>query len=272
MNLDSPPAAFPEIVRSWSGLHRISHIVFDFDGTLSWLRHGWPSLMFDLFYSFYPSDRGESEDEIRDKLDEIILGLNGKPTIFQMIHFSEMLAAMGADRPDPEELRNLYQDRLDQAIARRTNKIRKGEASTDEYLIFGVPLFLEELYSRGYRLFILSTTLEHRVREEADCLRISHYFGEKIIGGTGDPLKFSKMTVLKSILESEKIRGSQLLAIGDGPVEIGDTCRLGGLSIGVASDENHNGSGIPDPWKRQQLIGAGAHVIIPDFRNAKILL
>lgn len=262
----------PEILRSWPGLREISHIVFDFDGTLSWLRHGWPSIMFSLFSSFYPAGRGESDSQIRHKLDEIILGLNGKPTIFQMIRFAEMVATMGAICPGTEELRKQYQDRLDQAIARRTNKIRDGEASPDQYLVFGVRSFLDELNSRGYQLFILSTTLDHRVREEADCLRISQYFRGNIIGGTGDPLKFSKMAALKSILERENIRGSQLLSIGDGPVEIGDTRKLGGLAIGVASDENHNGSGIPDPWKRQQLIDAGAHVIIPDFRHAKLLI
>jgi phosphoglycolate phosphatase len=272
MSLNSTAVALPEILRSWPGLREISHIVFDFDGTLSWLRHGWPSIMFDLFYSFYPADSGENKNIIRHKLEGIILGMNGTPTIFQMIHFSKMLGAMGANCPDPEDLRIQYQERLDQAIARRTRKILTGEANPDQYLVFGVRSFLEELNLRGYLLFILSTTLEHRVREEADCLRISQYFGGNIIGGTGDPLKFSKMTVLKNILERENIRGSKILSIGDGPVEIGDTDKLGGLSIGVASDESHNGSGIPDPWKRQQLIDAGAHAIIPDFRNAKLLI
>ena len=40
----------------------------------------------------------------------------------------------------------------------------------------------------------------------------------------------------------------------------------------MASDEAHNGSGRMDPWKRLRLLGVGANVVIPDFRDAEALL
>ncbi len=46
-----------------------------------------------------------------------ILSLNGKPTIFQMRRFCEMIAQRGGAPPDPESLRIEYQRRLDEAIA-----------------------------------------------------------------------------------------------------------------------------------------------------------
>jgi phosphoglycolate phosphatase len=92
----------------WPSTSNISHVVFDFDRTLSWLRHGWPTFMYQLFRGYYPEDSGESEDQIRQKLDSIIYGLNGKPTILQMSKFVEMLATIGKTSPDPEQLREQY--------------------------------------------------------------------------------------------------------------------------------------------------------------------
>ena len=40
----------------------------------------------------------------------------------------------------------------------------------------------------------------------------------------------------------------------------------------MASDEANNGSGRFDEWKRQRLLGVGADVAIPDFRDAEALL
>jgi phosphoglycolate phosphatase-like HAD superfamily hydrolase len=264
-------AEFAEIIRPWPIYYKISHMVFDFDGTLSWLRHGWPSIMSELFRGYYPEGSQESEEQIQQKLDSIIFGLNGKPTIFQMSSFAAMLGKMGSTCPEPEHLLERYQERLEQAISRRLGKIQQGETGPDQYLVYGARPFLEVLYSRGIKLYILSSTLEHRVREEAACLQISHYFQGNIIGGTGNPLEFSKKKAFELILEKEKIQGRQLLSLGDGPVEISDTCRLGGLAIGVASNEEFNGSGIPDPGKRLRLIEAGAHLIIPDFHNSEKL-
>ena len=65
---------------------------------------------------------------------------------------------------------------------------------------------------------------------------------------------------------------TQLLAIGDGYVEIQNTKEAGGLAVAVASDEAHNGSGRIDAWKRQRLLGVGADFVIPDFRDAVALL
>jgi phosphoglycolate phosphatase len=157
---------------------------------------------------------------------------------------------------------------LDQAISHRLDKIHAGEASPEHYLVHGARSFLEALYSQGIKLYILSTTLKNRVLEEAAYLQISSFFQGNIWVGTGNPLEFSKKKVFVQILEKEKIQATQLLSLGDGPVEISETRHLGGFTTGVASNEESNGSGIPDQGKRMRLIEAGAHWIIPDFRDA----
>ena len=69
-------------------------------------------------------------------------------------------------------------------------------------------------------------------------------------------------------MREEGIEGHHLLAFGDGPVEISFTKAVGGLAIGVASDEERNGSHYIDLAKREQLVAAGADVIIPDYAEA----
>jgi hypothetical protein len=43
------------------------------------------------------------------------------------------------------------------------------------------------------------------------------------------------------------------------------------LAIAVASDEAGR-SGKPNEWKRNRLIGAGAHMVIPDFQETERLI
>lgn len=92
-------------------------------------------------------------------------------------------------------------------------------------------------------------------------------FSGKYLGRNRKPVGVLQK-VFVQILEKEKIQATQLLSLGDGPVEISETRHLGGFTTGVASNEESNGSGIPDQGKRMRLIEAGAHWIIPDFRDA----
>ena len=78
--------------------------------------------------------------------------------------------------------------------------------------------------------------------------------------------------VIDRILQENAIPGDRLLAFGDGYVEIENTKGVGGLAVAVASDEAHNGSGQLDQWKRQRLLGVGADLVIPDYRDASALL
>ena len=65
--------------------------------------------------------------------------------------------------------------------------------------------------------------------------------------------------------------GAQLLGFGDGYVEIQNIKTIGGVAVAVASDEVQR-SGKPDAWKRDRLIGAGADVVIPDYKDYQPLL
>jgi phosphoglycolate phosphatase len=257
--------AFPRVARP-----QISHAIFDFDGTLSWLRSGWPDVMTQLFVEFLP---GELPDvpEIRRRLRREILALNGKPSIHQMERFHELAPQFKAVVPKPADLLHQYLARLDVTLQGRVDAIVRNETPAEHFVIAGAFALIEELRARGITLVILSGTAEPDVRHEAELLGLQPYFGEHIYGSTPGR-EFSKKQVIDRIIREEGIEGAHLLSFGDGPVEIQFTKAVGGLAIGVASDEEQNGSGLIDPDKREHLIRAGADAIVPDYRNISWIL
>ena len=125
---------------------------------------------------------------------------------------------------------------------------------------------LAALKERGVELYLASGTDENYVREEAEILGLTPYFGRHIYGAIDDHRKFSKQMVIERILRENRVEGARLLGLGDGYVEIDNIKGAGGTAIAVASDEAGR-SGKPDLWKRDRLIGVGADVVIPDFRD-----
>jgi len=248
----------------------ITHVVFDFDGTLSWLRHGWPELMAGLFLQRLAQIDSPREG-IRDQLLDDILSLNGKSAIFQMERCAERLANLGVPNLHPQEILSEYQEVLAQTIRGRKERIRSG-ASPDEFLVHGARPLLELLQSRGLVLVILSGTIEHQVKEEAALLGLNPFFGRHVYGSSIDLVASSKQAVIERLMTQERITGSQLLSFGDGPIEIRVTKSAGGLAVGVASDEDNNGSGRMDHHKVALLRHAGADLLIADYRNPEKLV
>jgi len=261
-----------EFASGFSPRSQVSHVVFDFDGTLSWLRHGWPELMFQVFQRYLPKAEGEAAERIHELLMEDILGLNGKSSIHQMRLGAQRLRELGARPPEPEELLRQYQELLGAMIRERIEAIRSGRAQREEFVVHGARALLEALSRRGLTLTILSGTIEHQVKEEAELLDLARYFGRHIYGGTADAAQSSKRAVISRLLREEGIAGEHLLSFGDGPVEAAVTKEAGGMAVGVASDEERNGSGVLQPQKRKVLAAAGADVLIPDYRDAEALI
>lgn len=119
-------------------------------------------------------------------------------------------------------------------------------------------------------LHLASGTDEKALLEEVRLLGLAGFFGPHIHGAREE--SFTKAAVIRSILRQHHIAGRQLLAFGDGVVEIRDTRTVDGLAVGVAVEETAPGSGRLDADKRRMLQDAGAQVLIPDFRDGPELL
>jgi FMN phosphatase YigB (HAD superfamily) len=267
-----PPNSTIELRAPLSPRPDIALIVFDFDGTLSWLRHGWPGMMCDAFGPHFPLAAGETREAVRAQWLSEILALNGQPSIKQCQRLVAILRERKETDLDPFTVRDDFQRRLDAAIARRTGRIQSGEVSADDYVIYGIHAFLAHAQTKEIEMAVLSTTAQERLEEELALLGLRGFFGRHIYGGKGDPTKFSKRVIFEQMLAEEKISGGHLLSFGDGPVELRDTKELGGVAVGVCTDEERNGSGECDPHKRTGLFAVGADVVIPDYRDAAPLL
>lgn len=246
----------------------VSHVLFDFDGTLSLIRHGWPEVMVPMFVEALPRPVGETDAELSALVLDDIMRLNGKQTIYQMIQLADRVRERGGEALEPLAYKHEYLRRLDAHTAARTLGLSRGATRPDDLLVFGARALLEHLQSRGLDLYLASGTDEFAVKREADLLDITRYFGPHIYGALDDYKNFSKKLVIDRILTENAITGRRLLSFGDGYVEIENTKAVGGFAVAVASDEANNGSGRVDEWKRARLLGVGADAVIPDFRDA----
>ena len=251
---------------------QLSHVLLDFDGTLSLIREGWPQVMLPMFVEMLPLLPDETDDARRQLLWEDMMRLNGKQTIYQMIQLAERIKERGGQPREPLWYKNEYLRRLQARIGCRIDGIRSGALRRDDFLVHGARGLLENLQQRGLHLYLASGTDEIFVKEEAELLDLTRYFKGHIYGAQDNYKTFSKKMVIERILRENQINGEQLLAFGDGYVEIENTKEVGGLAVAVASDEARNGSGRMDEWKRQRLLGVGADVVIPDFRDTAALL
>jgi phosphoglycolate phosphatase-like HAD superfamily hydrolase len=250
----------------------ISHVLFDFDGTLSLIRQGWPEIMVPMFVEMLPRQPGESEADVYRLAMDDIMRLNGKQTIYQMIQLAERVRQRGGQPQEPLWYKHEYLRRLDRRIAERLDGLQCGRLRPDDLLVHGSRALLQRLVAAGLTLYLASGTDEPFVKTEARLLDVAQYFDGRIHGALDDYQNFSKKMVIDRILHENAIPGQRLLAFGDGYVEIENTKSVGGLAVAVASDEAHNGSGQVDAWKRQRLLGVGADVVIPDYRDAEALL
>jgi len=251
---------------------QISHVLFDFDGTLSLIRQGWPEVMVPMFVEMLPALPGETEETRRQICYDDIMRLNGKQTIYQMIQLAERIQERGGTPREPHWYKHEYLRRLDERIHHRAEALRNGTNVPEDFLVFGSKRLLDLLRDRGLPMYLASGTDEVFVKREAELVRLTPYFGRHIYGAQEDYKQFSKKLVIDRILAENKVSGEQLLSFGDGYVEIENTKQVGGLAVAVASDEANNGSGNFDEWKRKRLLGVGADVVIPDFRDAEVLL
>lgn len=239
-------------------------VLFDFDGTLSLIRSGWIHVMVPMMVEILVDLKtGESEEELTRVVDELVWKLTGKETIYQMMAFVDAIEARGGRALPALEYKKMYLDRLWEKIKGRVEALRSGQADPGDYLVPGARALLEQLYDRGMKMYLASGTDEIYMKEEARLLGLTQYFEGGVYGAQDDYKSFSKAILIQRILASADFEGHHFLGFGDGYVEIEEVKNVGGVAVGVASQEPACTS--VDEWKRQRLIAVGADYIVPNF-------
>ncbi len=175
-----------EFSPEFSPRSNFSHVLFDFDGTLSLIRQGWPEVMLPLFLELLPARAGESEATRRQLLLDDIMRLNGKQTIYQMIQLAERIQERGGQPQEPLWYKKEYLRRLDQKIHARIDGLRQGSIQPDDLLVYGSRPLLESLSRRGIPLYLASGTDEHFVKKEDESLDVARFSGPRIYGAQDD--------------------------------------------------------------------------------------
>jgi phosphoglycolate phosphatase len=246
-------------------------VLFDFDGTLSLIREGWPQVMIPMMTSVLrETGTSESAEQLTAVVEDFVMRLNGRQTIYQMMHLADEVRSRKGTPLDPVAYKHRYHDLLMERIKGRLHDLRTGTARPEDWTVPGSHALLEALKARGLTLFLASGTDENFVKQEAELLGVSRYFGPHIYGALDDHGKFSKKMIIERILAENHLAGEELLGFGDGFVEIEEVRKVGGVAVAVASDEV-NRRGI-NAWKRDRLVKAGADIVIPEYRKADKLL
>ncbi|HSH94744.1 MAG TPA: HAD family hydrolase [Roseimicrobium sp.] len=267
MSLDNRLKVHMEFSEQLKPSPHLKHIVFDFDGTVSLLRGGWADIMLTQYLRHLPPQGHEDSVQHQAHLLDIILSLNGRPTIHQMIRLVDEMKKRGLTANPVDLYQAEFQQELISMSAARMSAIRQGQRHPDEFLVPGTRPLLELLTSSGFAIYLLSGTHHCHLIEETACLGIDHFFSGGIFGPDDDDTAFSKRTVLEQILKTSGAAPAELLSFGDGPVELRETRSLGGTAIAIACDEAEPLSGRLDPHKHGRLLSAGAHGILADYRD-----
>jgi phosphoglycolate phosphatase-like HAD superfamily hydrolase len=250
---------------------RFRSVLFDFDGTLSLIREGWPQVMIPMMVAVLrETGTGETEADLHAAVEEFVMRLNGRQTIYQMMQLADEVRRRGGRPLEPLAYKHRYHDLLMERIHGRLAALESGAAAPEDWTVPGSHALLAELRRRGLTLYLASGTDLKYVRREAELLGLTRYFGEHIYGALDEYRNFSKQMIIERILRTHELRGEELLGFGDGFVEIEEIKRVGGVAVAVASDEVRR-SGI-NTWKRDRLVRAGADLVIPEYRAADQLL
>ncbi len=251
---------------------KIKYGLFDFDGTISILREGWQDIMHPVCVEMICGNTAptpEIDAEVRTMIDET----TGIQTILQMERLVEMIKEKGfvpeSEILDAQGYKAIYLERLMVPVRERLAKLASGEMTREQAIVKGAPDFLDIISKKAdLELYVFSGTDRDDVRNEAKVLGVAPYFKE-IWGALRTFQEYSKEKIIQDLVKEHQLSGPEVMAVGDGPVEIRNVKAAGGIAIGVPSDEKA-GFGL-DEEKRERLIKAGADIIVPDFSEAQAL-
>lgn len=260
-----------EVIRPNFARGNFRAVVFDFDGTVSLLREGWARIMAELGRERLAEQSlvRESDAELLAYLEREMLLLSGKPSIFQMRRLAEEVANRGGVAPDADAMLGEFLLRLLANIQSRIDDLKSGNCSPADWTVPGTHALLDELQRRGILLVLASGTDRAFVEHDLELLDLARYFGDRVFAPANNTPNFSKRDVIEGLIR-DGIPGERLLGFGDGYSETVEMKRAGGAAIGVASVEPPQVG--TNAMKREMLIGLGADVIVPDYREHMALV
>lgn len=243
--------------------------LFDFDGTISTLRHGWEQIMFDYVYEQLHQYYIGEDEELTNKIRKFIHDTTGVQTIFQMQWIVEQVKLVGGKPLDQWEYKDGYNNALLEVVRNRVDDLLQGKTKPVDFRIPGSKEFIEKLVGKDIKCFIASGTDDADIKKEMKAIEVEYLF-EDSKGAPYRKIACPKEAVYRKLTDKLSYKPNEILVVGDGRVEINLGATNGSLTLGVACDE-YSLKGI-DLMKRERLINAKAHAIVTDFTDYNSLL
>lgn len=255
---------------------QISHLFWDWDGNFSLLREGWQGVMAPVCVKAI-CGKTKPTEAIKREVDEMIAETTGIRTIEQMRRLVEMVRAhdlVPADQIlDEWGYKKVYLDALMRPVNKRIRRVESGKCSVEDMMVADALPALRAMAQCQVTMLAFSGTDEENVIQEAGVLTAASCFagiyGAAIALKPGEVEK-DKVDRLREVMQQCNLTSSQVAGGGDGPVEIRVLHEAGGLSVGIAVDEEA-GFGW-DIKKVSRLVDAGADVLMPDWRWYQALI
>src|SRR5262245_37970939 len=127
-----------EILRPDLPRGRFQAVLFDFDGTLSLLREGWPRIMCGMMVEALVSTfTRETETELGVLVENFGMVLNGQPAIRQMERLVEEMHARGGSPAVPAVYLQEYDRRLLRVVNERAREIHENRSPPERWAVPG---------------------------------------------------------------------------------------------------------------------------------------
>src|SRR5437763_711929 len=125
-----------EVLRPDLPRGRFRGVLFDFDGTLSLIREGWPQIMIPMMVAVLrETGTREIDAELTAAVEEFVMRLNGRQTIYQMIQLAGEVRKRGGTPREPLEYKHRYHDLLMQRIQGRLADLEAGSVPPSEWTV-----------------------------------------------------------------------------------------------------------------------------------------
>jgi len=268
-----------EIIRPFDG-RNLTTVLFDFDGTLSRERDGWVNLMVATCSALMV--QAIPDITVTEAVEWVIKDIEktiGIPTLQQMKRLADEINSRGGLSLSPRRYKDIYNDALVSMVNTKHQRLKSNELDIEDLRVPGAIQFLTALDKKFGKnaLFLSSGTDIQPVKESVIILGYNKFFEDRIIasGSNGNNSDCPKRLIIEKLVEERNLQPGQLLTFGDGIPEIEYTEKFGGVCIGVLMpDQGHyeTRGHFTIEQKRERLIKAGAHILVPDFRVATKLL
>src|SRR5581483_9186152 len=134
---------------------RFRSVLFDFDGTLSLIREGWPQVMIPMMVEVLrETATAEDDTDLTAAVEDFVMRLNGRQTIYQMIQLADEVRKRGGRPADPLEYKERYHHLLMNRVKARLEALADGTAAPADWTVPSTHALLDNLRARGLTLYL----------------------------------------------------------------------------------------------------------------------